>query len=120
VVKQPGHPAFYLAFAQINLAEGRLTEASVLIEKTLALCETSKEIGKQKATYQREAFSGRAFIAEQRLDWEQARQALAEWLKADPKNAQAHQRMGRALFFLDKPTEALAELQQGHALDATN
>jgi tetratricopeptide (TPR) repeat protein len=119
VSKQPSHPAFYLAFAQLNLAEGRLTEAAVLIEKTLALCDSNKEIAKQKPLYQREAFSGRAFIAEQRQEWETARQALAEWLKVDPKNGPAHQRMGRALFFLDKPTEALAELQQAHALEPT-
>jgi superkiller protein 3 len=119
VVKQPTQPAFYLAFAQLNLAEGRLTEAAVLIEKALVLCESSKDLGKHKQAYLREAHAGRAFIAEQRLDWEGARQALADWLKQEPKNAQAHQRMGRALFFLEKPTEALAELQQGHALDAT-
>lgn len=118
VVKEPNQPGYYLAFAQLNLAEGRLTEASVLIDKTLALCETNKDIGKQKAVMLREAYSGRAFIAEQRQSWDAARAALAEWLKGDPKNAAAHQRMGRALFFLDKPAEALTSLQQAHALDS--
>jgi len=117
VVKQPNHPALYLAFAQLNLAEGRLTEAAVLIEKTLALAEPAKDLGKHRETYLREANAGRATVAEQRGDWAGARAALADWLKLEPKNAAARQRLGRALFMRDQPTEALAELQAAYASD---
>ena len=118
VVKQPNHPALYLAFAQINLAEGRLTEAAVLIDRTLALAEASKDLGKQRETYLREGHAGRAMVAEQRGDWGAARSALTDWLKLEPKNAAARQRLGRSLFMLDKPTEALAELQQAYTADS--
>jgi superkiller protein 3 len=116
-VKFPSNPAIYLAFAQFNLAEGRFVEASALIDKAANLVESNAAFAGLRSSYLRECWSGKAFLAEHRQDWLGVQTALNEWLKIDPKNAAAHQRMGRALFHLDRPQDALAALQQAHSID---
>jgi tetratricopeptide (TPR) repeat protein len=88
----PEHPDVYLSFGTLGLAEGRFSDA--------------------RLNFRREVAAGLAAVAEAREDWESARRWLTALLELDPKNGPARQRLGRALFRLDKVDEAFAALKQ--------
>jgi tetratricopeptide (TPR) repeat protein len=65
----------------------------------------------------RDAYAGLAAVAENRRQWEQARDHLQEWLKQDDKSVPANQRLGRALYMAGHKDEALHALTRAHELD---
>jgi tetratricopeptide (TPR) repeat protein len=52
-----------------------------------------------------------AAVEESRENWAAAKEHLAAWVKLDPNNGAAHQRLARVLFQLGEKKEAYAELQ---------
>lgn len=117
--EHPDDPGTYLSFGQLALAEGRLTDALLHFDKAQTLA-ASKSVGEQARRYvQIQGSAGRAAVAERRQDWETARLALEAWLKLEPKNGKARQRLGRALFHLDRQGEAHEQFTQAVKDDDT-
>ena len=56
-------------------------------------------------------------MAENRLDWKAAKMTLEAWLEDEPSNAQARQRLGKALFGLREFDQAYESLQQAAKAD---
>jgi tetratricopeptide (TPR) repeat protein len=106
----PSDPRVYLAFSSLALVEGRNSDARLNAEKSLSLLEGTKLDAETVREIRREAFAGLAAVAEAQEDWPSARADLFAWLEIEPGNAQARQRLGRALFRLGKTDEAYKEL----------
>ena len=58
-------------------------------------------------------------MAESRGDWKAARAALGDWLKHEPGNAAARQRLGKALFQLAEHKAACEQLELAAKADAS-
>ncbi len=63
------------------------------------------------------ADAGLTGVAENRDQWEQAKQYLKAWLELDPDSAPAHQHLGRAYFKLKNDKDAYEEFQTAVKLD---
>jgi len=109
-VENPNHPEIYLTHASIALAEGRVTEALLACQVALHKADDENWSADQKKQFRREARAGMAMAAEARQDWATARMHLTAWLELEPRNGQARQRLGHALFWLGSPDDASAEL----------
>jgi tetratricopeptide (TPR) repeat protein len=112
VAELPDNPDVYLSFGALALTEGRLSDAKLNFEKAQALIGSGKWADERARGFRREVAAGLAAVAEAREDWESARRWLTALLEIEPKNGPMRQRLGRALFNLDKVDEAFAALKQ--------
>lgn len=117
IVDAPGNPDIILAFANVDLTDGRLHDAELNCEKILELAAKGEADAEKAASLRREANAGLAAVAENRQQWETARTYLLAWLKDSPKSGPARQRLGRALFQLGQRDEAFKELTQAYKDD---
>ncbi len=117
VVQAPDHPEIYILFGNLALLENRVTDAALHFEKAKALAAAEHWTAKQRRRFEQFCHQGNALVAESRGDWKAARSALEGWLALEPANARARQRLGKALFSLDKQDEAYAELQKASKQD---
>lgn len=108
--EEPEHPEIYLTFAKLSLSEGRISDAVLNCTKALELSQSPRWTADQKKNYQREARQALANAYEARKDWPAARAQLFAWLELEPRNGLVRQRLARALFYMNKPDEALTEL----------
>ncbi len=108
----PHHPAIYLAFGALGLAEGRYHDARLNFEAASAEIKAGKWDAEQAKIFHIETLAGLASVAEGRENWAAAQGYLNAWLELQPKNGQARQRLGGILFRLDKQDEAFAALKQ--------
>ena len=90
---------------------GAPTEATLLLQKTGKILDAFAENPKRKQALQARYYSAAAGIDEARLRLERGASKLEAWVKADPKNVKAHDRLGRALFNLQDAKAAYAEFQ---------
>lgn len=111
-VESPEHPGIYLNFATLALRENRVTDAALHLEKAAGLIKIGKWTEPQKRQFAILYHTNLATVATARRDWAGARDSLAIWVDLEPKNARARQRLAQALFHLDKPAEAAAELEK--------
>jgi superkiller protein 3 len=116
-LESPEHPEIYLFFGRLALQEGRLTDAHLHFGKALELARLSQWSPKMRERFLRDAHAGRASEAEQRRSWSDAEAALTAWLKWDPKNGAARQRLGAALFRQGKREKGRSELNQAERDD---
>lgn len=117
VRQAPEHPDVFIAFGDLALVEGRLTDAAVHFEKAWTLAAAGRWRASQKDRFARLCHEGEAALAEGRGDWKAVRAALEGWLKLEPGNAPARHRLGKALFHLGQPEAAYRELKQASAAD---
>ncbi len=108
----PDYADIYLTFGSLALGESRISDARLNFENVFKLVETGHWNDSQKRAFRREAHAGLVSVAEAREDWNGALAQLGQWLALEPKNGQARQRKGRALFQLGKSDEAFKELTQ--------
>ncbi len=108
----PDYADIYLTFGTLALGESRFSDARLNYENVFKLVETGRWNDSQKRAFRREAYAGLAAVAEAREDWKGALVQIGRWLELEPKNGQARQRKGRALFELGKSDEASKELTQ--------
>jgi Tfp pilus assembly protein PilF len=106
----PDHPEVYLTNGGIALADGRLTDVILNCQTALSLADQTRWTADQKKTFQLNAHDGLSKAFENRRDWANARTQFAALLEAEPKNGQLRFKLATALFFLDKPEDARAEL----------
>ena len=98
--------------------ENRATDAAVHFEKARSLSEAKRWTSDQRQRFQRLCYQGTAQLAESGGDWKSAQAAFESWLKLQPGNARARQRLGKTLFRLDLPDAAYKELKKAATDDA--
>ncbi len=119
VVEGPEHPEVFILFGDVAMLEGRPTDAAVHFEKARTLASTGRWSAAQEDRFDQLCHQGEASVAEGRGDWKSARAALEGWLKREPANAPARQRLGKALFHLGDHGPAYQELKRASDEDRT-
>ncbi len=105
----PKDPEAYIILAETALNEGSLTAATQLYSSAGKATEAFNDNPKRKKNFQLRVYSGSALIDENKKNWTGARDNLLNFLKIDPDNVMAHQRLGRAQFQLGDAKEAYKE-----------
>ncbi len=116
--EDPEHPEVFVLFGNLALGEGRVTDAAVHFEKARGLSTGKRWTADQRTRFDRLCLEGHAIVAERRGDGKAARAALEDWLKLEPANAAARQRLGKALFHLKEHDAAYEQLEQAAKADA--
>jgi Tfp pilus assembly protein PilF len=110
VIEEPSDPQAYLILANVELQAGRVTAAGLLFEKAQSLMAAFSKSPTRKKNLEPNVYAGLAAVAESRAtlsqddktrasqEWVGAEEKLRAWLKLDPSNAIALQRLARALF----------------------
>lgn len=109
-IESPEHPGIFLAFGNLALQEGRITDAWLQFEKAAKL--TSGWKGGERLGFMVHAHAGLAMVHQLRRDWVSGKEQLTAWLKIEPKNGKARQQLARALFELGDPAEARDQLER--------
>jgi uncharacterized protein (TIGR02996 family) len=114
----PDDPEAYLVLAELSLAEGRVTATGLLSARAADANQKLPDSQRRKRNYQLRIFNGRTTVAERREDWSAAEAQLTAWVKADPENASAVERLGRARFMQGKYAEAQKAFSYAKQKDA--
>jgi len=109
--ENPDHPILYLQNAEIDLQDGRYSDAVLNCEKALALARSDRWSATQKRNFNSDAHKFLAVVAEFRKHWPTAATHLAALLESQPNDVALRVRLAQALFFMDKPEDAYLELQ---------
>jgi len=131
VIEDPGDPQAYLILANVELQAGRVTAAGLLFDKAQSLMEAFTKSPNRKKNLEPSVYAGLAAVAESRAtlsedkaranqEWVVAEEKLRAWLKLDPNNAIALQRLARALFkqrTSEKVNEASERLKEAKKAD---
>lgn len=113
----PTDPEPYLILGDQAISAGQTIQAEALYQKALELIDQFKGNEKRKRSFVIRARTGSSLVAERRKAWATAVSDLQTLLKADPDNAAAHYRLGRALFMQKKFAEGNAEFTKAATLD---
>ncbi len=119
VTTYPNDPEAYLYFAQSAIVDHRFTDGELNLQKVKPLIDAYNENLKRKRNFEIQYNSAMAAVNELRNNWEAAVPYLKAWLELDPDNVAAHQRLGRTLFQLGKPTEAYKEFEAAAKADSS-
>jgi tetratricopeptide (TPR) repeat protein len=113
------HPLLHLTFAQLALAEHRLTEAQMHYQKLEenGLPANWKEQDKNDLAIA--ILAGKATVAERRGNWEEAQKTLAQWLKLHADNPILRFRWGKALLNAGKESKAYEQFDIAYRQDNT-
>ncbi len=117
VAESPEDPEAYVIMGDIAMAQGRVTEASLLYDRAESALANFTRSPRRKSILDARNLSGLAAVAEARGEWELAEQRLRAWQKLDPENAVCLQRLARARFQQRNPSDALKLLREAAALD---
>jgi tetratricopeptide (TPR) repeat protein len=109
VVAYPNDPEAFLYFAEASIVEHRITDAEAILQKVKPLIDAYSDNLKRKRNFEIRYNSAMAAVNEARNQWEAAIPFFKAWLDLDSENVAAHQRLGRTLFQLGKPTDAYNE-----------
>jgi tetratricopeptide (TPR) repeat protein len=115
--ENPNDPEPFLILADQAILQGQTIPAEALYEKAIELLGKYEGNAKRKRSLMIRAYSGRSLVAERRRNWTLASADLQALLKLDPDNANAHFRLGRALFMQNKAQEGIAEFTKANQLD---
>jgi Tfp pilus assembly protein PilF len=111
VVDSPDDPEAYVVMGEIAVNERRFTEARMLYEKANGLMPKWNVGEKRKNPVQAQIYSGLAATDQARSDWTAAQKELDAWLKLDPANVAALQRVSLCLFKQKDVQGALEKLK---------
>jgi len=115
--ENPGDPEPFIILADQAILQGQTIPADALYDRAMELIEKYAGNAKRKRSLEIRARSGRSLVAERRRNWQLAAQDLMALLQLDPENANAHYRLGRALFMQNKPKEGLDEFVKANQID---
>jgi Tfp pilus assembly protein PilF len=118
VQKTPEDPDAYVILAQIALRDRRVTEADLLLNKANSILAKFDKSPKRKESLMTSVAGGLAQVSQMREDWSTAQKYLEQWLKLDPKNATALQRLSYVLFQQKSAQAALEKLREAKAADS--
>ncbi|MCE9554206.1 MAG: tetratricopeptide repeat protein [Planctomycetes bacterium] len=110
----PQDPGVYLSLAGLALAQGRFTEATLLLEKTEKLLASLPDSNPRKKSIQFIAHNHWATVHGRFERWADARDRLKEVLKMEPDNAMGHYRLAHSLFGLKEGQKGYAEFQAAY------
>lgn len=111
------NPAVFITLGNISLLENRVTDAQLAFEKSTAILGGQADTVERKKLDQSDTLEGLALVWEQRQKWDETKKVLEAWLKLDPNNGRARQRLGIALFHLKDLEGSFAELDQAAKTD---
>jgi len=117
VVESPTDPEAYVLLGELALRGGRITEGHLALERAASLLRSFDGSEKRKSILATRVLAGLAAAAEARKQWSVAQQHLQQWLKGDPDNTAAMQRLAQALFQQGRAAEALDQLKAAEAAD---
>jgi len=120
VVESPSDPEAYVLLGELALRGGRITEGHLCLERAGGLLRDFDRSEKRKGLLTTRVLAGLAAAAQARKQWSVAEQHLQQWLKADPKNTAAMQRLAAVLFQQGRASEALDQLKAAEAEDPEN
>jgi tetratricopeptide (TPR) repeat protein len=118
VIAYPIDPEPYLNFADLALAQHRVTDAESDLLHAKSLIDKFNENLKRKRNFDINYNSRMALVMEARNQWSDAVPLLKTWLELDPDQALAHAHMGHVLFELGKPTDAYNEFEAAMKADS--
>ncbi|HEY4759845.1 MAG TPA: tetratricopeptide repeat protein [Thermoguttaceae bacterium] len=118
IQKYPDDPEAYILLSQIALRDRRVAEANLLLNKANELLAKFDKSAKRKETLSNVVASGLAQVYQLREDWATAQKYLEQWLKSDPKNAMALQRLAYVLFQQKNAQAALEKLREAKNADS--
>jgi Tfp pilus assembly protein PilF len=119
IVDVPDDPEAYMLMALVAMHDHDVAKAESLYRKAGGLLTTFDKSAKRKALLQPQVYGGLASVADARKDWPASQKAIEEWLKLDPKNATAMQRLAFSLFQQKNVDGALEQLRAAAKADAT-
>lgn len=111
-VENPDHPDVYITFGQAAVLDNRLLDAELQFREGLKTIDRGSWSAEQKKNIKLNCLSGLAMVAERRARWDKAKELLDEILSIEPKNGNERNRLGRALFMLEKRDAAADELEK--------
>lgn len=94
----PQDPEAYVLLAERALAEGRLSEAELLMAKIDQLVEAFNESPRRRKDLRLRGYTVGATIDQARGNLDSAKKRLEALVQIDPENANAHSQLGRLLF----------------------
>lgn len=100
------HPTLYLSFADIALAQNRLTDASVLVEKATAVPHPANWGDGEKAWLRAAALQRQIDIAERRGHWDSVQTMLTQLVESQPANPALRTRLAAALYRAGRQRQA--------------
>lgn len=109
--ESPNDPEAFVILGDLEFRGGRLTAAKFLYSQAEQLLKDFKGSARRRKLIFQRMCSGMAGLAEQAQDWATAQKYLEMWLKEDPDNVNALQRLGRVLFQQNKTDEALQQFR---------
>jgi tetratricopeptide (TPR) repeat protein len=109
--ESPNDPEAFVILADLEFRGGRTTAAKFLYSQAERLLGDFKGTARRKKLILQRMCSGMAGLAEAAEDWPTAQKYLEMWLKEDPENVVALQRLGRALFQQNKTDEAMEKFR---------
>ncbi len=113
----PQDPEALVMFGERAVLEGRLTEAGLSFDKASKVLEKFSESPRRKQYLQARLYSGSATVDEVDGNLGEAQKKLEELVKVAPRNAIAHDRLGRVMFKLADQRRAYAEFQAAAEID---
>jgi Tfp pilus assembly protein PilF len=117
-IDAPDDPETYLLMAMVAMRDHDLPKADALFRKAKDLLAAFGKSAKRKERMEPSVQSGLASVAEARQDWPAAQKTLEQWLKQDPKNTAAAQRLAYCLFQQKDPQGAVERLRAAAKDDA--
>jgi tetratricopeptide (TPR) repeat protein len=117
VMENAGDPEAYLILGDQSTQAGHTIEAEALYEKALTLIDKFDGNAKRKRNFVIRARNGHSVVAERRKNWQTTIDDLQALLLADPDNATAHYRLGRALFMQGKSKDGYDQFVKASELD---
>lgn len=117
LAESPGHPVCYLVNGSIALAENRIAETILNLERAQQLILIPGWPAGLIKHVNDESLNGLAVAYERRNDWAQVKNYLQQLDRNNPANPQILLRLARACFQLDQAEDALRYLESAYAKD---
>jgi tetratricopeptide (TPR) repeat protein len=117
IAEEPNDPEAYALLAIAAMHVQQRANAEDLYRKAQSLMPSFDKSAKRKQFLQPRIYAGLAMVAESHDDWKGALKILDQWLKLDPKNSMAMQRVAYCLYRQKDVEGALAMLRQAAKVD---
>jgi tetratricopeptide (TPR) repeat protein len=111
----PDDPETYLALAEMNMQDRRITEARLLYEKAASLLPKF-DVAARKKNLEIQTVAGLATTSEAREDWTGAQRQIEAWLKLDPKSIDGMRELAGCLLRQKNEAGALDYLVKAYKL----